>query len=665
MSQVVGFSGGDDFFSGGYLCPYPKESNLLSSVDCHLDVYFPVLKRSRVSTQLLVSQVPKQEPSIEVLPDECLFEVFRRLDGQERSVSACVSKRWLFLLSSIKRNELSDPKTTQAADESETGKADEAVKTKDKVGFTDLNETKSESEECLEVDSCGYLSRCLEGKKATDVRLAAIAVGTASRGGLGKLSIRGNPSTLGLTNSGLRAISHGCPDLGVLSLWNLSSVGDEGLSEIASGCQQLTKIDLCCCPAITDKGLVAVAMNCPNLMSISIESCSSISDEGLQALGRYCRNLKSVTVKNCPLVGDKGIASLFSSAGQTITKANFQALGISDVSLAVIGHYGSAMTELVLGGLQHVNERGFWVMGKGQGLQKLRSLTLISCQGVTDAGLEALANGCPDLKLFSLSKCPFVSDNGVVSLAKASGLLESLKLEECHRITQRGVLGILASSCGKLKSLALNNCLGIRDIDCELRLTVSCQSLRALSIRNCPGLGNVGLAMLGTICTNLTHVDLTGLQGISDAGLLPLVQNAEVGWVKVNLSKCPNLTDNVISQIAELHGDSLETLILDSCRYMTDASLMAVEQNCFALCELDVSGSQITDSGIAILSKACQLNLQILSLAGCSLLTDKCLPFLGLLGNALVGLNIQHCPGISHGAVNLLLENLWRCDILS
>lgn len=662
-------SGDNLFCPGAYGYQNPKKSSLFLSVGSHVDVYFPPRKRSRIRAPFVVRGEPKQQPSIEILPDECLFEVFRRLPGgQERSACASVSKHWLMLLSSICRDEICATKATQSVEPkigSDTPNADEYTKPKEKGEYLDLNVIKSENDECQETESHGYLSRCLEGKKATDVRLAAISVGTASRGGLGKLSIRGNTSAQKLTDLGLKAISRGCPSLKVLSLWNLSSVGDEGLSEIATGCHSLEKLDLCHCPAITDKGLIAIAMNCPNLTSVTLESCSNIGNESLKALGQYCPNLKCIILKNCQLVDDKGIASLFSVAGHVLTKANLQALNISDVSLAVIGHYGSAMSDLALGGLHNVNERGFWVMGKGQGLQKLKSLTITSCQGVSDVGLEAIGQGCPDLKLFRLRKCPLVSDNGVVSFAKAAGSLESLQLEESHRITQFGVLGILANCCGKLKALALANCLGIRDLDFVFPVTSFCSSLRSLIIRNCPGLGNHGLAMLGRLCPNLTHVDLSGLKEITDSGILPLVQRSEAGLVKVNLTGCVNLTDNVVAEISKIHGETLEILNLDGCRNITDISLMAMARNCSVLRELDVSHCGITDSGIAVLAGAEQLSLLIFSLAGCSSVSEKSLPFLRKLGKTLVGLNIQNCSGMSYSAINLLLEQLWRCDILS
>ncbi|MCI90277.1 EIN3-binding F-box protein 1-like, partial [Trifolium medium] len=61
-------------------------------------------------------------------------------------------------------------------------------------------ETNSSDESDEDFEDDGFLTRRLEGKKATDVRLAAIAVGTGCRGGLGNLSIRGSNSERGVTD---------------------------------------------------------------------------------------------------------------------------------------------------------------------------------------------------------------------------------------------------------------------------------------------------------------------------------------------------------------------------------------------------------------------------------------------------------------------------------
>ncbi|CAN4112997.1 unnamed protein product [Withania somnifera] len=646
MSTLVNYSGDNEFYSGGSLCS--ADLGLMLSLG-HAEVYCPLSKRTRVSGPFTVEERTKN-PSIEILPDECLFEIFRRLQGgRERSAAACVSKRWLMLLSHVRSSEICQSKTR-----TNLSVAD---------GASDDTKMVSDDED-LEVVCDGYLTRCVEGKKATDIRLSAIAVGTSSRGGLGKLSVRGSNSVRGITNVGLSAIAHGCPSLKVLSLWNVPYVGDEGLVEIARGCHSLEKLDLCQCPSISNKGLVAIAENCPSLTSMTIESCRNIGNEGLQAIGRCCTKLQSLTIKDCSLVGDQAVASLLSSGTIMLKKVKLHALNITDFSLAVIGHYGKAITDLNLSSLRNVSQKGFWVMGNAQGLQSLVSLTITLCRGATDVSLEAVGKGCTNLKHMLLRKCCFVSDGGLVAFARAAGSLESLLLEECNRISQTGILNAV-SICSKLKSLSLVKCMGVKDLHLQASSLLPCESLRSLSIRSCPGFGSTSLAMVGKLCPQLHHLDLSGLTGITDAGLLPLLESSKAGLVKVNLTDCLNLTDEVVLSLARLHGDTLELLNLDGCRKVTDASLVSIAVNCPLLSDLDVSKCSITDSGVAAISHGVQLNLQVLSLSGCSMVTNKSIPSLKTLGESLVGLNLQHCNAISSSRVELLVEDLWRCDILS
>ncbi|KAK9079492.1 hypothetical protein SSX86_001164 [Deinandra increscens subsp. villosa] len=635
MQKLVSYSGEGEFALGKSMFQNPIESGIFSSLGHHIEVYSLPCKRSRINAPFVFNSdvYKKQKTTIELLPDECLFEIFRRLEGsQERSSCASVSRRWLMLLSTIRKDEVCQRQTSST--------------------FEDLENIN------------GHLSRSLEGKKATDIRLAAIAVGTASRGGLGKLSIRGSNVARGVTNFGLKAIARGCPSLTGLSLWNLSSISDDGLVEIANECRHLERLDLCKITGISNRSLVAIANNCPNLTELSLDSCSNIGDEGLQAIGRSCRNLKSISLTNCPFIGDQGIASLLSSASCSLTKLKLHTLNITDVSIAVIGHYGIAITDLALTGLCKVSEKGFWVMGHGQGLQKLRLLTVTSCFGLTDVGVEAVGKGCPNLKQFSLHKCALLSDNGLYSFAKSAVSLESLILDECHRVTQCGIFSMFLNCDSKLKSLGLKNCLGFKDLSFKTPLS-RCSTLKTLSVENCPGFGDSSLMFFGQFCPELQHVELTGLHRITDDGFTRLIKCCEAGLVNVNISRCVNLTDHVVCEMSKVHGGTLEVLNLNGCRSVTDSSMAAIGSNCLLLNELDVSECRITDFGISALAGAVQLNLNVLSISGCRLVSDKSLPLLLKMGGSLVGLNIQRCHGINNSSVGLLVDRLWNCDILS
>ncbi|KAL4324191.1 hypothetical protein GQ457_11G017680 [Hibiscus cannabinus] len=643
MPALVNYVG-DDFCSGASFYTNSTDLGRLCSISSQADVYGSPCKRSRNIASFSIGESELEQNkqlSIDVLPDECILEIFKRLPGsQERSSCACVSKHWLTLLTSIRKCEYVSSKVA-----------------KDNVGSV-LDDVEMVSSD----EDAGHLTRCLEGKKATDVRLAAVAIGTSGRGGLGKLFIKGSSSSCGVTDFGLSAIARGCPSLKSLSLWNVDRVGNEGLSEIAKECHLLEKLDLCRCPSVSDKGLIAIARNCPNLTTLSIECCPKIGNEGLQAIGKLCPKLMSVTIIDCPLVGDHGVSSLWSSASTVLSKVKLQGLNITDFSLAVIGKYGKSVTNLKLCGLNNVSEKGFCVMGNSLGLQKLVSLMITSCRGVTDASLEAMGNGLINLKQMSLRKCCFVSDNGLLAFAKSVGSLECLQLEECDRITQYGIFGALSNS--GLKTLTLVKCMGIKDISLEAPLLSPSSSLKSLFVRNCPGFGAESLAMVSKLCPRLQHLDLSGLYGVTDAGLLPLLESCEAGLVNVSLSGCLNVTDEFVLALTRLHGETLELLNLDGCRKISDASLVAIADNCIFLSDLDVSRCAITDAGVLALSCAEQLSLQVLSLSGCSRVSNKSMPLLKKMGKTLVGLNLQHCKSISSRTIELLVATLWRCDIL-
>ncbi|KAK7264922.1 hypothetical protein RJT34_32535 [Clitoria ternatea] len=617
---------------------YPRRYFLSNSMDSGCKYSSPTKKARTSAPSRSTERKHEKKYGVEDLPDECLYEIFKQLpDNRARSACACVSKRWLMLLSSISMDEFD--RLTSSSDESMS----------------------SDEDQLFEGD--GYLTRCLEGRKATEVRLAAIAVGTGGCGGLGKLIIKGNNTLRGVTNFGLSAVGHGCSSLKTLSLWNVSAVGDEGLSGIAKGCHMLEKLDLCQTSSISNKGLIAIAEGCPNLTTFSIESCSKIGNEGLEAIARNCPKLESISIKDCPLVGDAGVTCLLKLASG-LSRLNLQALNITDFSLAVIGLRGAAITNLVLSGLKHVNERGFWAMGVGQSLQKLVSLTVTSCRGVTDVSIEAMGK-CSNLKHMCVRRCSSVSDRGLVAFAKAARSLKSLQLEECHRFTQSGIIDALSNMTAKLTSLTLVKCKGITDIDVEVSMLSPLESLRSLTIQDCPGFGSGSLALIGRLCPQLKHLNLSGLYGITDAGIFPLLENNEAGLLKVNLTGCWNLTDITVSALVRLHGGTLELLNLDGCWRVGDASLAAIAEDCLRLNDLDVSKCAITDDGLAVLSGAKQLSLQVLSLSGCPRVSSRSVYSLTKLGKNLLGLNLQDCNSIGSSTIDLLVEKLWRCDILT
>ena len=78
--------------------------------------------------------------------------------------------------------------------------------------------------------------------------------------------------------------------------------------------------------------------------------------------------------------------------------------------------------------------------------------------------------------------------------------------------------------------------------------------------------------------------------------LLELFQSNNVGLVKVNLSGCVNVLDNTVT----------------------------MAKNCNSVNDLDISNTLVSDHGVKALAfSPNHLNLQVLSVSGCTAVTDK------------------------------------------
>ncbi|KAM0029463.1 putative leucine-rich repeat domain superfamily [Helianthus debilis subsp. tardiflorus] len=125
----------------------------------------------------------------------------------------------------------------------------------------------------------GYLTSCLDGKKATDCRLQSVAVGTSACGGLGKLSVRGINK---ITKLRFTVIDCGCPSFKVLSCYEIT---DLGLEAIGNGCGFLKQMLFKKCCFVSDKGLVSFTEleAVKSLECLQLEECNKISQHGILA----------------------------------------------------------------------------------------------------------------------------------------------------------------------------------------------------------------------------------------------------------------------------------------------------------------------------------------------------------------------------------------------
>lgn len=129
----------------------------------------------------------------------------------------------------------------------------------------------------------------------------------------------------------------------------------------------------------------------------------------------------------------------------------------------------------------------------------------LSDSDVTDDGLAALAERCPDLESINLCFCRDVKGRGVLALA-----------EHCPRLRSLGLMyfrpsGELVRALVDLRPNLASLNLANTDInDNELSLLARYRdSLTLIDLSCCPNIHDLGLRILADSCPNLTKIDLT------------------------------------------------------------------------------------------------------------------------------------------------------------
>lgn len=598
--------------------------------------------------------------TISTLPDELLCHIFHFL-GTARDRAACgfVSKRWLMLQSHMSRENFVDEEGGDACGKTESNTPDEG-------GCGDSDDDVGDESSVSHRERWGDLSRCLSGHKASDVRLAAIALGTDSRGGLGKLCIRGGSATgleVRVTDVGLSAIGLWCSGLRVLSLWKCPFIKDEGLSAVGKGCGLLEKVDLFKCPLLGDSGVKFIAKSCSRLSFLNLDECEKVSDLALVAVAEHSSDITTLNVQNCPLVSDYGITRVVCSL-KKLKKLKLGGLNLSDESLRTIGSQGNALLWLTLLNLDQVTADGFMSLGNAAGMQALKHLHISNCRNFTDFALAMVGNYCRSLKHTSLHRCEQVSDKGLVLFMKIASCLQVLHLEKCNLITGTGLVAALSARGKELRELQVTKCEGIRQIQavCPPYIPRSC-ALESICLADCPGVGDLGVALVGLLCPEAASMDFTGLTDITDDGLLAfLCGSRKLSTLK--LSGCANVTDRAICAVAHQCGKTLRNLVLDGCKHLSDKSLKAISSHCPLLEDLDVSECGIGDAGLKALVDNVGLVLTSLNLSGCRGITDKVLPLICKKCDSLLDLNLKNCSGLSESGVSEFQSRMWNCTVM-
>ncbi|XP_062182549.1 F-box/LRR-repeat protein 4-like isoform X2 [Phragmites australis] len=169
-------------------------------------------------------------------------------------------------------------------------------------------------------------------------------------------------------------------------------------------------------------------------------------------------------------------------------------------------------------------------------------------------------------------------------------------------------------------------------------LARGCKGLEKLSLIWCSAISSTGLVRIAENCKNLTSLDLQACY-IGDPGLIAIGEGCKL-LSNLNLRFVEGTTDDGLIGLVKNCGQSLVSLAVATCVWMTDASLHAVGSHCPNLEILSLESDRIQNEGVISIAKGCRqlknLKLQCIG-AG-----DEALDAIGLFCSLLESLSLNN-----------------------
>ncbi|KAG1049172.1 hypothetical protein G6F46_009637 [Rhizopus delemar] len=300
---------------------------------------------------------------------------------------------------------------------------------------------------------------------------------------------------------------------------------------------------------------------------------------------------------------------------------------------------------------------------------ELISLDLTDVLNVTDKTLLKVAICCPRLQglNLSMSRPHFdITDVGVVALAQQCPELKRIKLNNCVTITEKSSIA-LALNCPHLVEVDLMNC-GVTDRTLHA-LFDHCRDLRELRLNQCDAAESLltdrvliqsALASQPNYYEQLRLVDFTGVSSIVDHSLAILVEAAPRIRSLV-LNKCFKVTDEGVLSVCQL-GKFLHYLHLGHCSQLTDRSITRLAAECSRIRYLDLACCiDITDKSVVELAKHLT-KLKRIGLVKCSNITDAAIQALSVHSINIERVHLSYCVKLTAPAIARLLH---RCKYLN
>ena len=292
---------------------------------------------------------------------------------------------------------------------------------------------------------------------------------------------------------------------------------------------------------------------CLTVQSVKLNGCELLSDKALGFIARFCIDIEELEIVGCCCITSKGLQDILTSCH------NLCSLDLTGCSC--VNSVSAPMTN------------GFSLGDRGSFLQ-LRHLNLSDCVAFDDLGLRTVGLRC--------------------------GLLENLYLRRCNRVTDVGIKHV-ANHCLVLKELSVSDCYKVRDFSLK-EVSRHISGLKYLSVAKCP-VTDAGVKCIGKRCVRLKYLNVRGCEGVSDVGIVHVVQNC-LKLRSLDIGKC-SITDSALQTIG-IHCPQLKKLSLKGCAGISDTGVKSVAAQCCSLQYLNVQECNLDYETFAYIREHCR-----------------------------------------------------------
>ncbi|XP_017812511.2 dynein regulatory complex subunit 6 isoform X8 [Papio anubis] len=395
----------------------------------------------------------------------------------------------------------------------------------------------------------------------------------------------------------------------------------------------------------------------------------------------HCRNLQELNVSDCPTFTDESMRHI-SEGCPGVLYLNLSNTTITNRTMRLLPRHFHNLQNLSLAYCRGFTDKGLQYLNLGNGCHKLIYLDLSGCTQISVQGFRYIANSCTGITHLTINDMPTLTDNCVKALVEKCSHITSLVFTGAPHISDCTFKAL--STC-KLRKIRFEGNKRVTDASFKY-IDKNYPNLSHIYMADCKGITDSSLRSLSPL-RQLTVLNLANCVRIGDMGLRQFLDGpASIRIRELNLSNCVRLSDASVMKLSE-RCPNLNYLSLRNCDHLTAQGIGYIV-NIFSLVSIDLSGTDISNEGLNVLSKHKKLKelsvsecygitdvgiqafckssliLEHLDVSYCSQLSDMIIKALAIYCINLTSLSIAGCPKITDSAMEMLSAKCHYLHIL-